>query len=47
MAIWLQLSVPLRSDLLAIGWPILGTVTVLQTAWMMRKVLRHYRGFKA
>ncbi|MCW2764344.1 MAG: glycosyl transferase, family 2 [Nocardioides sp.] len=46
-AAWLQLPIALQSDLLAIGWPILGIITVLQTAWMMLKVLRRYRGFKA
>ena len=34
-AIWLQVPVDLRSDILAVGWPILGVVTVLQTAWMV------------
>jgi cellulose synthase/poly-beta-1,6-N-acetylglucosamine synthase-like glycosyltransferase len=47
MAIWVQLPVPLRSDLLSVGWPVLGVITVLQTAWMAIKVLRRYRGFKA
>ena len=46
-AVWVQLPISLRSDLLAIGWPILGVITVLQTAWMMIKVMRRYRGFKA
>ena len=46
-AIWVQLSVSLRSDILSIGWPILGVITVLQTAWMLIKVLRRYRGFRA
>lgn len=46
-AIWVQLPIPLRSDILAVGWPILGVITVLQTAWMLIKVLRRYRGFKA
>lgn len=46
-AIWLQLPITLQSDLLAVGWPILGVITVLQTAWMMIKSLRRYRGFKA
>ena len=45
--IWVQLSISLRSDVLAVGWPILGVITVLQTAWMALKVLRRYRGFKA
>ncbi len=46
-AIWLQLPIQLRSDLLAVGWPILGVATVLQTAWMLIKGSRRYRGFKA
>jgi hypothetical protein len=46
-AIWVQLPISLRSDLLAVGWPILGVITVLQTAWMLIKVMRRYRGFKA
>ena len=46
-AIWLQLPVSLRSDILAVGWPILGVVTVLQTAWMALKIMRRYKGFKA
>lgn len=46
-AIWVQLPIEIRSDLLAVGWPILGVITVLQTAWMLIKVMRRYRGFKA
>ena len=46
-ATWLQLPVTLQSDVLAVGWPILGVITVLQTAWMLLKVMRPYRGFKA
>lgn len=46
-AIWLQLPIDTKSDLLALGWPILGIVTVLQTGWMMTKVLRRYKGFQA
>lgn len=46
--IWTQfLPIQLRSDVLAVGWPILGVITVLQTAWMLIKALRRYRGFKA
>lgn len=46
--VWTQfLSIELRSDILSIGWPILGIVTVLQTAWMILKAMRRYRGFKA
>ncbi|MFC7495051.1 MULTISPECIES: glycosyltransferase family 2 protein [unclassified Nocardioides] len=46
-AIWLQLPISLRSDVLAVCWPILGVITVLQTAWMILKAMRRYRGFKA
>ncbi len=47
-AIWtLLLPIPLRSDILAVCWPILGVITVLQTAWMVLKAMKRYRGFKA
>ena len=46
-AIWVQLPVNLRSDILAVCWPILGVLTVVQTAWMVLKSMRRYRGFKA
>ncbi|GAB6983687.1 glycosyltransferase family 2 protein [Nocardioides pyridinolyticus] len=47
-AIWtLLLPIQLRSDILAVCWPILGVVTVLQTAWMVIKAMKRYRGFKA
>src|SRR6478735_3591616 len=46
-AIWLQLPITLQSDMLAVGWPILGVITVLQTAWMLIKSLRRYRAFTA
>jgi poly-beta-1,6-N-acetyl-D-glucosamine synthase len=46
-AIWVQLPVGLRSDILSVCWPILGVLTVLQTAWMALKGLRRYRGYKA
>ena len=43
----LQIPISLRSDILAVCWPILGVITVLQTAWMILKSMRRYRGFKA
>lgn len=47
-AVWSQLlSIELRSDILAVSWPVLGVITVLQTAWMIIKSLKRYRGFKA
>ena len=46
--IWmLLLPIDVRSDVLAVCWPILGVLTVLQTGWMILKSLRRYRGFKA
>jgi biofilm PGA synthesis N-glycosyltransferase PgaC len=45
--VWVQLSIGLRSDMLAVCWPILGVITVLQTAWMTIKAMKRYRGFKA
>ena len=45
--VWIQLPISLRSDMLAVCWPILGVITVLQTAWMMIKAMKRYRGFKA
>lgn len=44
---WVQLPIQLQSDILAVGWPILGVITVLQTAWMLIKGSKRYRGFKA
>ena len=41
------LDIEQKSDVLAIGWPVLGVITVLQTAWMIIKASRRYRGFKA
>ncbi|MBM7509354.1 glycosyltransferase family 2 protein [Nocardioides sp. 31GB23] len=41
------LDIDQKSDVLAIGWPVLGIITVLQTAWMIIKASRRYRGFKA
>ncbi|MDP9824225.1 glycosyltransferase family 2 protein [Nocardioides massiliensis] len=46
-AVWTQLSITTKSDILAVGWPILGAITIAQTAWMMLKILRRYKGFKA
>jgi biofilm PGA synthesis N-glycosyltransferase PgaC len=46
-AVWVQLPIGLRSDILAVCWPILGVITVLQTAWMTIKAMKRYRGFKA
>ncbi len=44
---WVQVPIDKQSDILAVGWPILGVITVLQTAWMIIKGTKRYRGFKA
>ncbi|OUZ07311.1 glycosyl transferase [Aeromicrobium sp. PE09-221] len=44
-AAWTQLSLGLQSDILAYAWPVLGIITIAQTAWMGMKALRNYRGF--
>ncbi|WP_310963682.1 glycosyltransferase family 2 protein [Nocardioides terrisoli] len=44
--VWTRLPIGIQSDSLAVGWPILGIVTAVQTAFMTLKVLRPYRGYK-
>ena len=41
------LDIDTSSDVLKVGWPILGIVTLTQTAWMSLKLLRRYRGYRA
>ncbi|MDP2775841.1 MAG: glycosyltransferase family 2 protein [Nocardioides sp.] len=43
---WMQVPIERQSDILAVGWPILGIITILQTAWMIIKGSKRYRGFK-
>lgn len=47
LAIWFQLPLDLQTTFLAFSWPILGTVTVVQTVWMALKGLRRHRGYRA
>ena len=42
---WTQQSVDVKSSILAFGWPALYILTVLQTVFMVRKLLRRQRGF--
>ncbi|WP_343061601.1 glycosyltransferase family 2 protein [Nocardioides luti] len=44
---WTQIPIETTSNILAVGWPILGIITILQTVWMIMKSMRRYRGFKA
>ncbi|PJJ55620.1 glycosyltransferase family 2 protein [Compostimonas suwonensis] len=43
---WFQLPVIAQSTILWIGWPVLGTITVLQTIGMLGKFLRRHRGYR-
>lgn len=42
---WGQQAVNVQSAILSIGWPLLYLVTVVQTMFMGRKLLRRHRGF--
>lgn len=42
---WSQQSVYVQSAILSIGWPVLYLVTVLQTLFMLKKLVRRQRGF--
>jgi cellulose synthase/poly-beta-1,6-N-acetylglucosamine synthase-like glycosyltransferase len=43
---WSQQSVQLQSAILSIGWPVLYLLTVLQTVFMLKKLVRRQRGFQ-
>jgi cellulose synthase/poly-beta-1,6-N-acetylglucosamine synthase-like glycosyltransferase len=47
VALWAQLPESAQSTVLLWGWTVLGFVTILQTTWMLFKVLRRHKGFKA
>ena len=42
---WSQQSVGVQSAILSVGWPLLYLVTVLQTLFMAKKLIRRQRGF--
>jgi hypothetical protein len=42
---WSQQSVGVQSAILSIGWPVLYLITVLQTIFMVKKLVRRQRGF--
>ncbi|WP_448618645.1 glycosyltransferase family 2 protein [Geodermatophilus sp. URMC 65] len=42
---WGQQSIGIQSAILSIGWPVLYLLTVLQTLFMVRKLVRRQRGF--
>jgi hypothetical protein len=47
VALWAQLPTSAQSEVLLVGWTVLGLITILQTSWMTLKVLKRYKGFKA
>lgn len=44
--IWMMLGPVVQSTILAVGWPILGVVTVLQTLLMFTRLVRRQHGYK-
>ena len=42
---WTQHGSGVQSAILSIGWPVLYLVTVLQTVFMVKKLVRRQRGF--
>jgi cellulose synthase/poly-beta-1,6-N-acetylglucosamine synthase-like glycosyltransferase len=42
---WGQQSIAIQSAILSIGWPVLYLLTVLQTVFMLKKLVRRQRGF--
>ena len=42
---WGQQSIGIQSAILSIGWPVLYLLTVIQTLFMVRKLVRRQRGF--
>jgi hypothetical protein len=45
IAAWSQQSIGVQSAILSIGWPVLYLLTVLQTIFMLKKLVRRQRGF--
>jgi cellulose synthase/poly-beta-1,6-N-acetylglucosamine synthase-like glycosyltransferase len=43
---WQLIPITLQSGILAVGWPVLGVITVLQTLSMFMRLLRRQHGFK-
>lgn len=44
--IWLQLPLVARSNVLTVGWPILGVTAVLQTLFMFRLLVKPHLGYR-
>jgi biofilm PGA synthesis N-glycosyltransferase PgaC len=46
MFTWFQLTIDAQSAILQVGWPILGTITALQTLNMTTKIFQRHRGYR-
>ncbi|MCK8608268.1 glycosyltransferase [Agromyces sp. C10] len=46
VAVWFQLTPVVQSSILWAGWPVLGTITVLQTLAMFSKLVRRHHGYR-
>jgi poly-beta-1,6-N-acetyl-D-glucosamine synthase len=46
MVAWTQQTAQVQYTILSLGWPVLYLVTVVQSLFMMRKLVRRHRGFK-
>jgi poly-beta-1,6-N-acetyl-D-glucosamine synthase len=44
---WTHMDIDVKSTVVGVGWPILYVVTIMQTLFMIKKVLRRHRGFAA
>jgi poly-beta-1,6-N-acetyl-D-glucosamine synthase len=43
---WSRQSIDVKSTILSVGWPVLYIVTILQTVFMLKKLVRRQRGFR-
>ena len=43
---WTQQAIGVQSAILSVGWPMLYMITVLQTLFMVKKLVRRHRGFQ-
>ena len=46
MLAWTQQTAQVQYSILSLGWPLLYMVTVIQSLFMLRKLMRRHRGFK-
>jgi hypothetical protein len=42
---WSRQSIDVKSTILSVGWPLLYIVTITQTVFMLKKLVRRQRGF--